>query len=188
MKMKKIVAAVCATALVAFGAVALTGCGQDDAEVVREGVTAELESVKNLDQEFVDQFLAETDIAELEAYGIDGEEFLRAYLDGFDYTVDDVTVDGDTAVATVSITSKSLNEAMSTISDDLMALADDESIADVAQDEEALNQLIGDTVMESMNSLQTTTKSGIELEYALQDNTWTPTAACEMALNNALME
>ena len=95
---------------VALAATMLTGlvaCGGESAEdVIRKGVTEELESIKNLDQAALDEIMAGAGAANagLEEYGIDMEEFCRTWLDGFDYSVDNVTVDGENATATATIT------------------------------------------------------------------------------------
>lgn len=48
--------------------------------------------------------------SDLDQLGITAEEFAEAFLDGFNYEVGDVTVDGDVATVDVTITSKSMDE------------------------------------------------------------------------------
>ena len=42
---------------------------------------------------------------------------MKAYFGGFDYVIDDVTVDGDTATATVTLTCKSFDDYMNAVTD-----------------------------------------------------------------------
>lgn len=181
---KAVLTAGIAFALFAAGAVFLAGCGPSAEEVVRQGVSDELERLKTHDSELLAELAADSGAGQLAVYGIDAEEFIGAYLGGFDYRIDDVTVDGDTAAATVVLTCKKFNEFTTALSAASMALAEDEATAALSEDE--LNQKIGQAVLDTLASLEPSESAPIELSFALQDNVWTPTGDAERALSAAL--
>ncbi|WP_417142375.1 hypothetical protein [Raoultibacter massiliensis] len=173
---------------VALAATMLTGlvaCGGESAEdVIRKGVTEELESIKNLDQTALDEIMAGAGAANagLEEYGIDMEEFCRTWLDGFDYSVDNVTVDGENATATVTITCKSLAEGINIFMDKVTALTEDPEAMSKSMDE--LNQMMGTMLMEGIGEAPVETNT-VDLPYVLNGNTWEPGPGFDTALSQA---
>lgn len=146
---KKFAPAAVAAALLAF-AIALAGCssGPSDEEVIRQGVSEELAAIKAGDDELISS--VEEDAGEdLKTLGIDARDFMSAYLDGFDYSVGDVKVDGDSATVHLSITCRSMGEAteafMGAYGD---ALADAKDLTDT----DALYELAGKTLLESLSA------------------------------------
>lgn len=181
---KKVAAAALVCALIAFGGVSLVGCGPSAEEVVREGVSSELDSLKNLDETRMAELVEDVDAAELTEFGIEPEEFIAAYLDGFDYRIDDVTVDGDTAKATVVLTSKSFSAFTKELESASAKLAGELADGDVSDDE--TNQRIGQVVMDALAAVPAVEAEPVELTFALEGTTWTPTPDAENALANAL--
>lgn len=108
---KKFAPAAVAAALLAL-AIALVGCssGPSDEEVIRQGVSEELAAIKAGDDELISS-VEEGAGEDLKTLGIDARDFMSAYLDGFDYSVGDVKVDGDSATVHLSITCRSMGEA-----------------------------------------------------------------------------
>lgn len=109
----------------AFG-VALTGCSNAEEEV-RNQVASELDAVKELDDETVEMLLSSVsseDLSILESVGLGGSDFVRAYLDGFDYSIEAVDVEGDTAQVTLTLTCKTYADLQSAleaaVTDDLV--------------------------------------------------------------------
>ena len=178
------VAACLTAALLTFGAASLAGCGPSNEEVIRQAVTEELESVKALDPTLLDQMTSNAGLEQLEAYGIDSREFVSSYLAGFDYRVDDVTVDGETAQATIVLTCKSFSAFAAGFTEAVTALSTDESIPNMSEEE--VNQLIGQAVMDTLASIQPTETAPLTLGYELKDSVWTPTAEAEQAITNAM--
>lgn len=162
----------------------LTGCGEAPEEVIRKGVTEELESIKNLDQSALDEIMAGAGAANagLDQYGIDMEEFCRTWLSGFDYSVDDVKVDGDNATATVTITCKSLMEGINVFSDKVTELSNDPEAMSMTSEE--VNQKLGSLLMESIGEAPAETNT-VDLPYVLNGNTWEPGAGFDAALSQA---
>lgn len=174
MKFKKLAAWGAAALVAAMCMGSLVGCGGANSEdLIRNAVTEEFESLKNLDDAAMSELMEGAsmgDTTALEQYGIDQEEYLRSYLEGFDYRIDDVTVDGDTAKVMVVLTCKSASDIQQAITDSASKMVEDASIVDL--DESALNSKIGEIFMEAIASVQPTETESIELTYELSGNTW----------------
>lgn len=181
---KKLLALVLAATMLCFGALVLSSCGKSDEEVVREGVVRELDLVKNKDPEFMESITDAALASEMDAYGIDANEFMVSYLEGFDYTINDVTVDGDGATANVTITCKTLTDIYNEVMTNAEETANNTDTSSMSEDE--ANQLVGQIMMEAVGQVQATTQEPIDLTFTLNGNTWEPTSAAETALQNAL--
>lgn len=181
---KTLVAACLAAVVLTCGAVALTGCGPSAEDVVRQGVSDELERLKTHDPAMIEELAADASAKDLSAYGIDPQEFVASYLDGFDYRIDDVAVDGDTATATVVLTCKKFDVFAEKLMEASAALALDEEVAALQGDE--LNAKIGATVLEVLASVEPAETEPVELPFTLKDNTWSPASGAEAALSSAL--
>ena len=129
-----------AAALLAL-AIALAGCssGPSDEEVNRQGVSEELAAIKAGDDELI------SSVEE------DARDFMSAYLDGFDYSVGDVKVDGDSATVHLSITCRSMGEATEAF---MGAYGDALANAKDLTDTDALYELAGKTLLESLSATQ----------------------------------
>ena len=151
---KTIMAACLAAAVLSFGALSLVGCGPSAEEVVRQGVADELERLKTHDAALLDELAADSGADQLAAYGIDAQTFIAAYLDGLDYRIDEVTVEGDDAAATVVLTCKKFDAFTQALTEATTALAEDEETA--ALDGDELNAKIGQVVLEVLAGVEPT--------------------------------
>ena len=90
--------------------VGLNGCGKNDEELIRASVSEVMDLFKNPTKENLQGFINEDeiDLSTLEEYDIDIYEFLGHSFKHFDYTINDVTVDGDTASANLTLTNTDL--------------------------------------------------------------------------------
>lgn len=109
-----------------IGMVGLAGCsgGTSDEDAIRASLASELDSIKNIDDAFVNEFSESIDMSQLSVYGIDGVEFMKSYLSGFDYAIDSINVDGDSATAQITLTCKSYTgylQALQTAVDEVTA-------------------------------------------------------------------
>ena len=181
---KKVATTFFASILLAMGAMALVGCGQNDEEIIRDGVSAELDKLKNLDEETLNLLASEAGADDLSSYGIDAKEFVSSYLAGFDYRIESVNVDGDNATATVVLTCKSFSQYTNSLEEAVTTLAEDESIQSMSTDEQ--NMKFGETIMSSLNELSAVETSPIELAFAREGNSWSTTQEAEQAITNAL--
>lgn len=93
-------------------AVSLSACGGTAPEdLIRSDLETYFADADNAKEEFAEG-LESSAGDELDQLGITEDEFTKAYLDGFSYEIGDITVDGDTATAKVTITIKSLSDIM----------------------------------------------------------------------------
>lgn len=90
----------------------LSACGGVSAE---DAIRADLESYLGDQDSAAEEFASGLEEAagdDLELLGITEDEFTEAYLDGFNYSIGDITVDDDTATAKVTVTIKSMSDIM----------------------------------------------------------------------------
>ena len=167
---KTIVAACLAAVALSVGALSLGACGPSAEEVVRQGVADELAADSGVDQ--------------LATYGIDAKSFIAAYLDGFDYRIDEVKVDGDNATATVVLTCKKFDAFAQALTEATTALAEDGQTAELDADQ--INEKVGQLVLEALGSVEPTESNPVELPFARTDNAWGPASGAEQALSTAL--
>ncbi len=160
--------------------------GPSPEEAIREDLTANLDRVKELDDATVAELVGSMGTLGLETYGIEASDVVRSLLDGFDYTIDDITVDdeGTSAVASVSVTCKSasdfterINQAATDLATELM---NDPSGLELLSDENALNARIGEVVMETLDEVELQ-QTSIEIDYSKTDDGWTASDASELA-------
>lgn len=138
-----------------IGMVGLAGCsgGTSDEDAIRASLASELDSIKNIDDAFVNEFSESIDMSQLSVYGIDGVEFMKSYLSGFDYAIDSINVDGDSATAQITLTCKSYTgylQALQTAVDEVTA--DPDALAALSNDE--INQKIGEIVIGSLDGVE----------------------------------
>ena len=172
---KTVVAACLAAVALSVGALSLGACGPSAEEVVRQGVADELERLKTHDEALLD---------ELATYGIDAKSFIAAYLDGFDYRIDEVKVDGDSATATVVLTCKKFDAFAQALTETTTELAEDEQTAELDADQ--INEKVGQLVLEALGSVEPTESNPVELPFTRTDNAWGPASGAEQALSTAL--
>ena len=168
-----------------IGMVGLAGCssGTSDEDAIRASLSSELDSIKNIDDAFVNEFSESIDMSQLSVYGIDGVEFMKSYLSGFDYTIDSINVDGDSATAQITLTCKSytgylqaLQTAVDEVTDALAALSNDE-----------INQKIGEIVIGSLDGVELAATQPITITYTKVDGTWEPASSTSGDIAAALM-
>ena len=177
---KTVVAACLAAVALSVGALSLGACGPSAEEVVRQGVADELERLKTHDEALLDELAADSGVDQLATYGIDAKSFIAAYLDGFDYRIDEVKVDGDSATATVVLTCKKFDAFAQALTEATTALAED------GQTAELINEKVGQLVLEALGSVEPTESNPVELPFTRTDNAWGPASGAEQALSTAL--
>lgn len=171
--LKTLACTLCASLALVSGLV-LTGCsGTNPEEAIRQDITTNFDEIKNLDDAAMEEFAEELGDTGLESYGIETTELLTSMLDGFDYSIESVTVDGDTAVAEVSVTAKSMGELMNMDADAMTeALMEDlTSGALDANDDDAINAWAGAYVMNLVDAIEPSDKT-VTLTYINGDDGW----------------
>ena len=167
---KTIVAACLAAVALSVGAYRSAPAARARREVVRQGVADELERLKTHDEALLDELAADSGVDQLATYGIDAKSFIAAYLDGFDYRIDEVKVDGDNATATVVLTCKKFDAFAQALTEATTALAEDGQTAELDADQ--INEKVGQLVLEALGSVEPTESNPVELPFARTDNAW----------------
>lgn len=177
--MKKVLAAAVAAMMLTFGCMALAGCSQPSAEdVIRDGLTKELDQVKNLDGELMSEVGAMDAASELETYGITAQSFMETYFDGFDYSIDEVTIDENDknkATAVVTLKVKSLTDVYTKITEASTEFASGADVASMSEDE--LNQKVGEIVLQAITDVPATETEAVTLPLVCENNEWQVTDA-----------
>ena len=171
-----------------IGMVGLASCssGTSDEDAIRASLSSELDSIKNIDDAFVNEFTESIDMSQLSVYGIDGVEFMKSYLSGFDYTIDSINVDGDSATAQITLTCKSYTgylQALQTAVDEVTA--DPDALAALSNAE--INQKIGAIVIGSLDGVELAATQPITITYTKVDGTWEPASSTSGDIAAALM-
>lgn len=171
---KALTGMLCAT-LALVGGLVLTGCsGADPEEAVRADLTANFDQLKNLEGDALEEIADGMGNTGLEQYGLENTEVITAMLDGFDYTIDSVAVDGDTATAEVTVTSKSMSELMNLDTDALTAdLMEAITSGELdPNDDDAINAWAGEYMMGLVEQIEPSEKT-ISLTYVNGEDGWT---------------
>ena len=154
---------------------ALGACssGPSAEEIIREDIVANLDDVKNVDDEMLDGLTRQVGSIGLEDYGIGADTLVTSMLDGFDYSIGSIEVEDDTATASVTVTAKSMSELMnldySSMSDDIVDAVTSGEVD--ATDEEAVNAWVGEYIMGMVDALEPVEKD-ITLTYVNGDDGW----------------
>ena len=181
MKVTKRIAALAAAALMVASLGVFTGCSADAAneEVIRTSIASELDPYKNHDSSVISQIQQQNAVA-IATVGMDCQEYAKALLDGFDYSIEDVTVNGKEATATIVMTQKDIDETEAeTIMEEL---ANDPEFMAMSQDER--KTAVSDRIFEYIESVEAAPQEPVTLEFVLNGNTWEPTEASATRLQS----
>jgi hypothetical protein len=175
-----LIAIVCALALT----LGLTACGsaQSEEDAVKKAVASELDQFKNVSEEAYNAFESAGG-EQIEAMGIDGKEFIDAWLDGFDYTIGDVAVEGDTATVKVNLTSKNLVGALMNIQSEATTYFQENGVSSQDEAYKAIGQLM-------MDDITNATPESMDVELTLEKDSkgnWAITSDGMSALMNAIV-
>lgn len=148
-----------------IGMVGLAGCsgGTSDEDAIRASLSSELDSIKNIDDAFVNEFSESIDMSQLSVYGI-----------------------GDSATAQITLTCKSYTgylQALQTAVDEVTA--DPDALAALSNDE--INQKIGEIVIGSLDGVELAATQPITITYTKVDGTWEPASSTSGDIAAALM-
>ena len=189
--MKKKLTTLALILIAALSMLALCACnnGPSSEEVIREGLSEEFDMIVNKKGDDWDEMISDIeDEADLSQFGIDAEEFVNVLFDGFDYEITSVDVDeeDDTAVAHVTLTSKSMKDvtaALEQAADDFMG--DPNNYAGLSEDE--LYKKVGELMMDAIRGVETQNVD-VDLECERdEDGNWTEADSVADEITNALM-
>lgn len=174
--------------LVPFMAVALVfslflaGCGGTDPEqLIREDLEARLGEVDDLDEVMVEG-LEQSVGDDFDSFGITAEEFSAAYLDGFGYEIGDITVDGDTATAEVTITVKSYNDIMTSLQTEFSEWLYSDAASAITSEEELYHEL-GRIMIETVQNTEAT-QNTVTVDYTKNGDEWTMDSSSLSEINS----
>ncbi len=162
-----------------------TGCAKSDVEVILDAISEKLDCIKNLEGETIEEIKNDLDSGFLEAYGLSGDEFLQSYFDNFDYEINDIVVDGDTAQATVTMTCKSFSAFQELLNESISEFDVNERIWSMSEEE--LTAYLGDLIMEAINSTKVTTTNMVIIDYNKVDDSWVSTEESSSTIVNAIL-
>ena len=165
--------------------VSLCACGgKSSEEVIREGVSADFETIKNFKDNPSSEILGNlSDMADLEQFGIDGNEFFTIWFDGFDYQIDEITIQGDSATVKVTLTIKSFEDALNRFTEEINKLQYDEEYIGLAEEE--IYKKLGPILLDCIKQAPLFSPT-VELPYVLKDGTWTPGSDFSKLLTEAI--
>ena len=162
----------------------MAGCGKSAEDTIRDGVSSEFESIKKLDRAALDQITGGAqDVSYFEDLGISSDEFFRAWLEGFDYSVNKVTVNGSTAKATVTVKTHSLMSALDSVTSSIDSLiATNPSVLTMTEDQ--IYKQLGTMLLKAIKEAPMVSYT-VDLPYELKNNVWQPAAGFEDAIAQA---
>ena len=164
----------------------LGGCGGASAEdLIRENLESYMGEVDVADEAFVEG-LESSAGEDLDQLGIAADEFAAAYLDGFGYEIGDITVDGDTATAELTITIKSYTDIMTTFQNDFYDWAYSVDPNTLSSQDEIYKQA-GQMLLDATNSAEPTSTT-VEVNYTKNsDGDWEMDSSSEMELSSVVL-
>ncbi len=156
---------VCALALCTVCA-----CAPSNESVIRSSIARELDSYKNADAQAMAKIAEALDSEGVADFGIDTGEFAASVLEGFDYSIDQITIDGAVAQANITITSKSLTD----FQEKLTQAVDEFTVSPAAQamSTDQINLSIGAIAMQAVEDTEVGEEQAV-LAFELDGNVWT---------------
>ena len=169
--------------LVLTMAVVLTGCGSSGAKSkVTSDLAERLDAIVAGDYSALGALADGLDADDLSDIGIDEDSLLAAFLEGFSYSIEDVTAKNGEATATVVFTVKSYSEFYAYFSEAAFDIPLDYSNASDSK----LATLYAQAVYDALSNASTVQVS-VEFSYSKENRTWAPTDDFEQMLADALL-
>lgn len=112
----------------------LAAC-QPSENMIRAGVSQELETLKSFNKEIYDKYGFEKSISSsFEMLGIDGYEFMEAYFMGFDYEVGEIAINGDSVDVELTLSMRRASDLQAELTS-MMTSANPEEFKGMSQDQ-----------------------------------------------------
>ena len=165
----------------------LAACGKSDESLVRAQVTQALDVFKNPSLEKLTELTGDDNatISGLEEFGIDGDEFLVHSFKHFDYKIKEVTVDGEEAKVTVTVTNADLQAALT----DAASTFNQGDIADLVGTEDFEQQVMQRFIQayyEKVDASDNLVTNDVELTLTKADDAWQIDESSISNLSNTL--
>ncbi len=101
--------------------------------------------------------------------GISGQDYASAVLDGFDYSIDDITVNEQAATVSMTVVSKSKTDFYNKLNDAVSAFVANPGTEALSEGEK--DTQMGSITMQAFEQTETVGES-IQLQFQLQGTTW----------------
>ncbi len=164
----------------------------NDETTLGKGLTDELEALKNPTEENLKEYLGDelendANFKELAEYGLDPYEMMGHLFKHFDYKIGDITVNGDTATAKVTVTNVKLDEIMANLETSYMNSKSQEEIAEIYSNggREALYKDLFKKLYEDLDKSTDTKDTELTLSLTKKDNEWSVDDSSEDELVSA---
>ena len=182
-KIKRVAACAITACALAIGGVALSGCA-NEADQIKQQLTEELDGIKNLSDEALAEMEIAIDADSQEIFsevGISIDDLMKSYLNGFDYSIGEVKVDGDTATAEVTLTAKTQADITAAMNAAIENIDYDElvSTGDLT--------LIGQAIIEAIDATGPRELDPVTLTFTKVDGEWTDDESAADAVTAVLM-
>lgn len=188
--MKK-AAIVCISFAIALCSIGLFGCGQSSEDVIRGGISEELDMLKNMDDETLDLLMEDIPYDmqyTTQALGISVEDYFTAYFDGFDYKINDIDVNGDEATVNVTLFVKSASAMDDAVNDYVDSLTP-QQLTEVQQGmmSGSAPAWFGEGFIQTIESIPNTQLDNILIRVTKEGNTWSYDDATQDIIEAALI-
>ena len=157
----------------------LSSCApQEDTEnIIRQGLEQELDQLRQLDEAAINTILEQIPTGTLEpfeALSLSPEEYFDAYFDGFDYSIGQIHVSGNTAAVNLTLEVKQPAEISSAIEDYINGLTDEEAEeAYTALTEEGqLPEWYSQGLLDVIRSVDTDSTEELKLQVERAGDSW----------------
>ena len=181
MNTRKTILKVCrlalAVALVIGTTAGLSACKSDEQEI-RASVETMLNAFKNPTQENLSPYMSEADKdsaaqEQLKESGIDFYEFLGHALKHFDYRINEVKVEGNTATVKLDITNANIKNAMAAARSEVGSMSREESMQ-LYQDGgmDALIKKLMESLYKHLDESTDLVTTSVELKMNKENGTW----------------
>lgn len=182
---RRALALVCTAALAAIPTLGLTACGgPSDEELIKQTLTADLDAIKTVDEDTVKSMMGDSAVSEMETYGIDAFAFYTNCVKQFSYDNVDVTVDGDSATATLDVTNVDIEKVMTSWANDVSAYVTSQEAIDDYNNlgENGMMQKLLQQLTDALGASDAPTKtSSMSIDFTKGDDGWDLSDASQLS-------
>jgi len=145
---------------------ALSACSANSERNLRSALTSDLDAIKHTKPAGLDMLVEQ--LAKGEQFGIDPHKFAVAWLEGLDYSIDNIDVEGNSATAEVTVTVKCLKTALDRSMPDIAKIM--QGVSETDSIEDAYDRC-GKIILDNLRAEQQITSS-ITLSYHFYGKNW----------------
>lgn len=145
---------------------ALFACSANSESILRSAVRADLDGIMRAEPAALEMLSEQLAVGD--QFGIDPHAFASAWLDGFSYSIDGLSIEADSAMVEITISSRSIQAALESSMPDIEQLMAKVTETD---DIDLVYEQCGQIVLRNLQSGQLTTDS-LTLIYHLSGRSW----------------